>query len=79
MRVQCLLWDFGDTLCDELSLWRASPEWMEIYRSFDDGIGAAWSAGELDTRGFGESQPAYSNDTKDGRAGNRRTELSRLM
>jgi hypothetical protein len=52
MRVQCLLWDFGDTLCNELSLWRASPEWMEIYRSFDDGIGAAWSSGELDTRGF---------------------------
>jgi hypothetical protein len=52
MRVQCLLWDFGDTLCDELSLWRTSPEWMEVYRSFDehDGIGAAWSLGELNTR-----------------------------
>jgi hypothetical protein len=52
MRVQCLLWDFGDTLCDELSLWRSSPEWMEVYRSFDeqDGIGAAWSLGDLDTR-----------------------------
>ena len=51
--VKCLLWDFGDTLCDELSLWRVSPEWMEVYRSFDneDGIGAAWSLGELDTRG----------------------------
>jgi hypothetical protein len=50
MRVQCLLWDFGDTLCDELSLWRSSPEWMEVYRSFDeqDGIGAAWSLGDLD-------------------------------
>jgi FMN phosphatase YigB (HAD superfamily) len=49
--VRCLLWDFGDTLCDELSLWRVSPEWMEIYRSFDDedGIGAAWSLGDLDT------------------------------
>jgi hypothetical protein len=49
--VQCLLWDFGDTLCDELSLWRASPEWMEVYHSFDDedGIGAAWSLGNLDT------------------------------
>jgi OOP family OmpA-OmpF porin len=35
-------------------------------------------AAQLTTRGFGESQPAYSNDTKDGRAGNRRTELSRL-
>jgi hypothetical protein len=52
MRVECLLWDFGDTLCDELSLWRASAEWMEVYRSFDDGLGAAWSLGDLDTRGF---------------------------
>jgi hypothetical protein len=52
MRVQCLLWDFGDTLCDELSLWRVSPDWMEVYRSFGDGLGAAWNLGELDTRGF---------------------------
>ncbi len=50
--IRCLLWDFGDTLCDELSLWRVSPEWMEVYRSFDDGLGAAWSLGDLDTRGF---------------------------
>lgn len=52
MHVECLLWDFGDTLCDELSLWRGSPEWMEVYRSFDDGLGAAWSLGDLDTRAF---------------------------
>jgi FMN phosphatase YigB (HAD superfamily) len=52
VRVESLLWDFGDTLCDELSLWRATPEWMEVYRSFDDGLGAAWSLGDLDTRGF---------------------------
>lgn len=54
MRIRCLLWDFGNTLCDELSLWRASPEWMEAYRTFDapDGLAAAWSAGELDTREF---------------------------
>lgn len=47
--VRCLLWDFGDTLCDELSLWRVSPEWMKVYDSFDDedGIGAAWSLGEV--------------------------------
>ena len=51
MRVQCLLWDFGDTLCDERSLWRVGPEWVEVYRSFEekDGIGAAWCLGELDT------------------------------
>jgi hypothetical protein len=52
MRVRCLLWDFGDTLCDELSLWRVTPGWMEVYRSFDDGLGAAWNRGDLDTRGF---------------------------
>ena len=52
MTLRCLLWDFGDTLCDELSLWRGSPEWMEVYRSFDDedGIGASWSLGDLDTQ-----------------------------
>ena len=50
-RVQCLLWDFGDTLCNELSLWRGSAEWMQVYRSFDepDGLGAAWEIGNLDT------------------------------
>ncbi|MCP4004292.1 MAG: hypothetical protein GY725_08860 [bacterium] len=52
MPIQCLLWDFGDTLCDELSLWRVSPDWMAVYHSFDDGIGAAWNLGDLDTRGF---------------------------
>lgn len=52
MYVQCLLWDFGDTLCDELSLWRVSPEWMDVYRSFGDGLGAAWNRGDLDTAGF---------------------------
>ncbi len=52
MFVQCLLWDFGDTLCDERSLWRGSPEWMDVYRSFDEGLGAAWNLGDLDTRGF---------------------------
>jgi hypothetical protein len=51
MSIRCLLWDFGDTLCDELSLWRVSADWMQVYRSFteEDGIGAAWSLGELTT------------------------------
>ena len=52
VRVKCLLWDFGNTLCDELSLWRSTPQWMQVYRSFDDGLGAAWSRGDLDTRSF---------------------------
>ena len=54
MQIQCLLWDFGDTLCDELSLWRTSPEWMAVYQSFDDdaGIGAEWNLGNLDFAEF---------------------------
>lgn len=49
MAIGCLLWDFGDTLYDELSLWRGSEEWMAVYASFGDpeGIGAAWSLGEV--------------------------------
>ncbi|MGI9328969.1 MAG: hypothetical protein ACR2PZ_27375 [Pseudomonadales bacterium] len=47
-RIECLLWDFGDTLCDERFIWGSGPEWMEIYETFDDdGIGAAWSLGEI--------------------------------
>jgi OOP family OmpA-OmpF porin len=40
-------------------------------------IQAGVSASSLDARGFGEAKPAYSNETEDGRAGNRRVELSR--
>lgn len=49
MAVQCLLWDFGDTLFDELSLWRVSPQWLDVYRSFDeaDGPGVAWNLGRI--------------------------------
>lgn len=32
----------------------------------------------LETRGFGMDKPAYTNDTEEGRAGNRRTELTTL-
>lgn len=35
-------------------------------------------AAQLTTKGFGEANPAYPNETADGRAGNRRVELSRL-
>ena len=51
--IRCLLWDFGDTLCDERFIWSSGPDWMEVYRSFDDsGVGASWSLGELNTREF---------------------------
>ena len=49
MSIRCLLWDFGDTLCDELSLWRKSEEWMTIYRCFgeSDGLSERWSQGDI--------------------------------
>ena len=33
--VECLLWDFGDTLCDERFIWSSGPAWMAVYESFD--------------------------------------------
>jgi len=38
-------------------------------------VGKGVSAGRLTTQGFGESNPVASNETKDGRAMNRRVEL----
>ncbi len=37
MRVQCLLWDFGDTLSRETFIWSSGPEWELVYQSFDSG------------------------------------------
>lgn len=52
-RIECLLWDFGDTLCDERFIWNSGPEWMEIYETFnEDGLGAMWSLGEIGTKEF---------------------------
>lgn len=58
-QVECLLWDFGDTLCDERFIWSSGPEWMEIYETFDDdGLGAAWSLGEINTAEFANALSA---------------------
>lgn len=51
-QIRCLLWDFGDTLCDERFIWSSGPRWMELYRTFDDGIGHNWSLGEITTLEF---------------------------
>ncbi|MHC5010442.1 MAG: HAD family hydrolase [Planctomycetota bacterium] len=50
--IQCLLWDFGDTLCDERFVWNSGPQWMAAYRTFDDGWARAWTLGEMDTKTF---------------------------
>ena len=42
-------------------------------------VNAGVPAAQLESRGFGLSNPAYPNDTAEGRAKNRRVELSRLM
>jgi len=65
-QIECLLWDFGDTLCDERFIWGSGPEWMEIYETFDeDGPGASWSLGEIDTCTFAETIAARLHRSAD--------------
>ncbi len=49
---RCILWDFGDTLCDETFIWNSGPEWMDVYRTLDSGLGASWNLGQMDTQRF---------------------------
>ncbi len=54
--IKCLLWDFGDTLCDERFIWGSGPEWMEVYETFaNDGLGASWNLGHIGTPEFAEA------------------------
>ena len=49
---------------------------MEVYRSFDEGIGAAWSLGDVDTRGFvAELAKRMPHSEKEIHAHLRRTDL----
>ena len=50
----CLLWDFGDTLCDERFIWSSSPEWMAIYEAFEAHGGMAWCEGALTADAFAQ-------------------------
>ena len=34
MQVQCLLWDFGNTLCRETFIWSSGPEWEAVYHDY---------------------------------------------
>ena len=52
-RLSALLWDFGDTLCDERFIWGSGPEWAAAFDRFAaDGLGSRWNRGELDTLAF---------------------------
>ena len=65
-QVECLLWDFGDTLCDEKFIWSSGPEWMEVYETFDDdGVGSKWCLGEIDTLQFAEELAGRMNRSVD--------------
>ena len=59
MQVRCLLWDFGDTLCDETFIWSSGPEWMTVYETFDDGWANDWCTGDMDTIAFARAASKY--------------------
>lgn len=42
-------------------------------------VGKGIDGNRVSTRGFGESKPAYSNDTEENRAANRRTEITAIQ
>ena len=51
---QCLLWDFGDTLCDERFIWSTNARWMAAYEAFETNGGMDWCAGRLDIEAYAE-------------------------
>jgi len=65
-QIDCLLWDFGDTLCDERFIWSSGPQWMQVYETFDDdGLGAQWCLGKIDTTAFSETLAKRKDLTPD--------------
>ena len=59
MRVQCLLWDFGDPLCRETFIWSSGLEWEAVYQSFDDGWANDWNTAAMDTAEFARAASRY--------------------
>lgn len=59
MKVRCLLWDFGDTLCREDFIWSIGPEWRNVYRSFDGGWASEWNTGGMRTTEFARLASQY--------------------
>lgn len=51
---KCLLWDFGDTLCDERFIWSTNARWMSAYADFETNGGMAWCAGQLELETYAE-------------------------
>lgn len=45
MKIKCLLWDFGNTLCDEQFIWSSGPQWEAAYRLRDEDLAEAWNTG----------------------------------
>jgi len=63
--IECLLWDFGDTLCDERFIWNSAPEWVEIYETLNSsGLTAQWFLGNVDTRSIAETIARILNRTE---------------
>lgn len=63
MTVRCLLWDFGDTLCDERFIWSSGPEWQNAYDRFDDGFADDWNTGRMDDLAFARELTQYISMT----------------
>ena len=50
-KIECILWDFGDTLADERLMWPSppnAPQWTEIWKNSEElGILNPWMKGEI--------------------------------
>lgn len=59
MKIKCLLWDFGNTLCDEQFIWSSGPQWEAAYRLRDEDLAEAWNTGRIGDLEFASSLTRY--------------------
>ena len=60
MPTSCLLWDFGDTLCNERFIWGSGSRWQSFYETFEDNdIMEAWNKGEMNTADFADQTASH--------------------
>lgn len=59
MGIKCLLWDFGDTLCDERFIWSSGPQWEAAYKLCDEDLAEAWNTGGIDDLEFAHGLTPY--------------------